>query len=153
MHPNPKFHCRIYKGDNLLKDFHGIPKVVEVWSQGSQLLSSATTSPASDKPSTSDNQVRIKKGKVKIHCLLCKEMHCSYLCPHMDAASYLLEKIVDVKQQLPSPNLPLVDELFNLIPSLVNPVDQVIHPVPSLVEPVNQAIDSISPSIDPTLPL
>jgi hypothetical protein len=29
----PKFPYMLCKGDNLLKDFHGIPKVVEVWSQ------------------------------------------------------------------------------------------------------------------------
>jgi hypothetical protein len=43
----------------------------------------------------------------------------------MDEASYLLENIVDVQQQIPSPNPPLVDELVNLVPSSVNLVDQV----------------------------
>jgi hypothetical protein len=60
-----------------------------------------------------------------------------------------LEKIVNVQQQLPSPNLPLVDELVNPVPSSVNLVDQVIHPVPSSVELIDQVINSI----DPTLPL
>jgi hypothetical protein len=54
-HRKPKFPCRIYKGDHLLKDFHGIPKVVEVWSQGHQPASSTTAGHDGDKPSTSDN--------------------------------------------------------------------------------------------------
>jgi hypothetical protein len=32
----PKFPCRICKGDHLLKDFPGIPKVLDVWSTSSQ---------------------------------------------------------------------------------------------------------------------
>jgi hypothetical protein len=89
-----------------------------VWSQGSQpTCHQPLAGHAGDKPSTSDNQVGSKKGKVKFPCLLCKEMHHSYLFPHMDEASYMLENIVDVQQQLPSPNPPLVDELVNLVPS------------------------------------
>jgi hypothetical protein len=105
-------------------------------------------------------------------------MHHNYLFPCMDEVSYLLEKIVDFHQQLPSPNPPLVDELVNMVPSLVNLVDQVANPVPSSinsvdqvfnlvpssvnivdqvidpstssVDPVHQVIDSISPLVDPT---
>jgi hypothetical protein len=112
-----------------------------------QPVSSSSTGHADDKPSTSDNQVGSKKGRVKFHCLLCKDMHHIYLCYHMDEASYLLEMIVDVQKQLPYPNPPLVDELVNIVPSLVNIVDHVIHPVPSSVYLVDQVIDSISPSI------
>ena len=86
-------------------------------------------------------------------------MHHTYVCPHMDEASYLLENIDDLKKNFPtayhkpSPNPPLVDELVNLVPSLVNLVGHVIHLVPSSVESVDQVIDLISPLIDPTLPL
>jgi hypothetical protein len=80
-------------------------------------------------------------------------MHRNYPFPRMDEASYLLENIVDVHQQLPSPNPLLVDELVNIVPSSVNLVDQVVHPVLSSVESVDQVIDLISHSIDPTLPL
>jgi hypothetical protein len=141
------------KGDYLLKYCLGIPKVVEVWSEGSQPMSSVVAGHVGDKPSTSDNKVGCKKGKVKFPCLLCKDMHRSYIFPRMDEASYLLENNVDVQQKLPSPNPPLVDELVNLVPSSFNLVDQVIHLVPSSVESVDQVIDSISPLIDPTLPL
>jgi hypothetical protein len=41
----------------------------------------------------------------------------------MDEASYILENIVYVQQQLPYPNWPLVDELVNPVPSSVNLVD------------------------------
>jgi hypothetical protein len=115
-HRKPKFPCRICKGDHLLKDFPGIPKVVEVWSQGSQPMSSATAGHAGDNPSTSDNQVGSKKGKVKFPCLLCKEMHHTYLCPRMDEASYLLENIVDVNnnfQQVTVNSLPTHHWLMN----------------------------------------
>jgi hypothetical protein len=79
-------------------------------------------------------------GKVKFPCLLCKEMHRTYLCPHMDEASYMLKNIVDDQQQLPtacrklSPNLSLVDKLVNLVPSLVSLVDQVVNLVSSSVD-------------------
>jgi hypothetical protein len=67
----------------------------------------------------------------------------------MDEASYLLKNIVDVQQQLPigyrkiSPNLPLVDELVNLVPSLVSLVDQVVNLVSSFVDPVDKVVDLI----------
>jgi hypothetical protein len=49
-HRKPKFPCRIYKGDLLLKDFPGIPKVVQVWSRGSQPMSLVVADHARDKP-------------------------------------------------------------------------------------------------------
>jgi hypothetical protein len=64
-HRKPKFPCNICNGDHLLKDFPGIPKVVEVWYEGSQPVSLAATDNVGDKPSTNDNQVGSKNGKVK----------------------------------------------------------------------------------------
>jgi hypothetical protein len=32
----PKFPCRLCKGDHLLKDFPGLPNILEVWSMGSK---------------------------------------------------------------------------------------------------------------------
>ena len=46
-----------------------------------------------DAPSTSDSLVKSRKGKVRYPCLLCKDMHHTYLCPRMDEASKLLEDI------------------------------------------------------------
>jgi hypothetical protein len=124
----PKFPCRICKGDHLLNHFPGIPKVLEVWSMGSQQpMSPATASHAGDNPSTNDHKVGGKKGKVRIPCRLCGEMHLTYLFPHMDEASQLLEDIVVSQKQPPvashesSPNQPLVDEVVGLIQSSVDP--------------------------------
>jgi hypothetical protein len=124
----PKFPCRICKGDHLLNHFPGIPKVLEVWSMGSQQpMSPVTASHAGDNPSTNDHKVGGKKGKVRIPCRLCGEMHLTYLFPHMDEASQLLEDIVVSQKQPPvashesSPNQPLVDEVVSLIQSSVDP--------------------------------
>jgi hypothetical protein len=138
-HRKTKFPCNICKGDHLLKDFHGILKVEEVWYEGSQPTSSVVVYHVGDKPSNSDNQVGSNKGKFKFPCLLCMEMHRSYLFPHMDEASHLLENIVDFQQQFSSGYPPLVYELIHLVPTSVESVDQVIN--------------LISRSIDPTLPL
>jgi hypothetical protein len=64
-HHKPKLPCRICKSDHLLKDFLGIPKVVEVWYEGSQPTSSVAAGHVGDKPSTNDNHVGSKKGKFK----------------------------------------------------------------------------------------
>ena len=56
-------------------------------------MSSASGHHADDPPSTSDSVVKSRKGKVKNHCLLYKDMHFTYLCPLMDEASKLLEDI------------------------------------------------------------
>jgi hypothetical protein len=77
--------------------------------------SSAFVGHVDDTPSTSDVQVGKKKKTVKFPCMLCKGNHYSHLCPHMDKASSLLEKI-----QLPkgyrklSSDPSLVDGLVNL---------------------------------------
>jgi hypothetical protein len=116
----PKFPCSLCKGDHFLRDFPGIPKVLEV-------RSSTSSSPArhvDDAPSTSDVKVGKKKKTVKFPCMLCEGDHYSHLCPRMDEASSLLENI-----QLPkgyrniSPNPSLVDRMVNTVPSPVNSFD------------------------------
>ena len=99
---NCKFPCRICKGDHLLKDCHGLALVLQEWSNISwKLMSSSSGHHADDTPSTSDSMVKIRKGKVKNPCLLCKDMHFTYLCPHMDEASKLLEDITVSRQRIP----------------------------------------------------
>ena len=56
-------------------------------------MSSTSGHNTDDPPSTSDSVVKSRKGKVKNHCLLCKDMHFNYLFPLMDEASKLLEDI------------------------------------------------------------
>jgi hypothetical protein len=77
-----------------------------------------------DTPSSSDSKVGKKKRTIKFPCLLCEGDHYSHLCPHMDEASYLLEKL-----QLPtgyrsiSSKPSLVDGLVNPVPSPISPFD------------------------------
>jgi hypothetical protein len=112
--PKPKFPCRICKGNHFLRDFPGLPKVLEMWSS----MSSAPVGHAGDTPSASDIKVGKKKRTVKFPFLLCEGDHYSHLFPRMDEASYILEKI-----QLPtgyhniSSKPSLVDGLVNLVPS------------------------------------
>jgi hypothetical protein len=57
----------IFKGDHLLKDFHGIPKILEVWYQGSQQpMSSTIIVHAGENPSTDNHWDGGKKGQVNI---------------------------------------------------------------------------------------
>jgi hypothetical protein len=146
--PKPKFPCSLCKGDHFLRDFPGLIKVLEMWSS----TSSTSTGHANDTPSTSDVKVGKKKKTVKFPCMLCKGDHYSHLCPRMDEASSLLEKL-----QLPkgyrniSPNPSLVDGLVNLVPSPVSSVDQVVNLVSSSVEPQTQVADPVPSSISPIL--
>jgi hypothetical protein len=168
--PKPKFPYSLCKGDHFLRDCPGLTQVLEMWSS----TSSASVGHVDDTPSTSNVQVGKKKKTVKFPCMLCKGNHYSHLCPRMDEASSLLEKL-----QLPkgyrklSSDPSLVDGLVNPAPSPVSPVDQVVNLVSSSIEPQTQVadpvlssispalhqksdtkvVDSVSPSIDPTPPL
>jgi hypothetical protein len=146
--PKPKFPCSLCKGDHFLRDCPGLTQVLEMWSS----TSSASVGHVDDTPSTSDVQVGKKKKTVKFPCMLCKGNHYSHLCPRMDEASSLLEKL-----QLPkgyrklSSDPSLVDGLVNPVPSPVSPVDQVVNLVSSSIEPQTQVADPVPSSISPTL--
>jgi hypothetical protein len=155
----PKYPCRLCKGNHLLKDCPGLPKVIEAWStHPRQPMSSASEQHADDLPSTSHDTVGKKKSRVKFPCMLCKGSHLNHLCPHMDEASKLLEDMTVSHPQLPaayrklSLDPPVVDGMITPIPSPVNPVDHVVNMVTSLVEPVDKVVDPIPSSINPTLP-
>jgi hypothetical protein len=64
--PKPKFPCRICKGDHFLRDFPGLPKVLEMWSSTSSTL----VEHSSDSPSTSDVKVGKKNRTAKFPCML-----------------------------------------------------------------------------------
>jgi hypothetical protein len=142
--PKPKFPCSLCKGDHFLRDCPGLSQVLEMWSS----TSSASVDHVDDTPSTSDVQVGKKKQTVKFPCMLCKGNRYSHLCPRMDEASSLLEKL-----QLPkgyhkiSSDPLLVDGLVNLVPSLVSSVDQVVNIVSSSIEPRTQVADPVPSSI------
>jgi hypothetical protein len=110
----PKFPYSVCKGDHFMRDCPDITQVLEMWSS----TSSTSVGHVNDTPSTSDVQVGKKNQTVKFPFMLCKGNHYSHLCPRMDEASSLLEKL-----QLPkgyrkiSPNSSLVDGLVNLVPS------------------------------------
>jgi hypothetical protein len=146
--PKPKFPCSLCKGDHFLRDCFSLTQVLEMWSS----MSSASVIHVDDTPSTSDVQVGKKKKTVKFPCMLCRGNHYSHLCPRMDEASSLLEKI-----QLPkgyrkfSPNPSLVDGLVNPVPSPSSPVDQVVNLVSASIEPRTQVVDPVPSSINPTL--
>ena len=113
--------------------------------------------------STSESLVKSQKGKVRYPYLLCKDMHRTYLCPHMDEASNLLEDITVPQQQLPtgyhklSLDLPFVDKVVDIVPSSVDPTlsleseEQVVHPTLPLKSEV-EAVDPSPSFVDPTLP-
>jgi hypothetical protein len=146
----PKFPCSLCKGDHFMRDCPGLTQVLEMWSS----TSSASVSHVDDTSSTSDVQVGKKKQTVKFPCMLCKGNHYSHLCPRMDKASSLLEKL-----QLPkgyhklSSDPSLVDGLVNLVPSPVILVDQVVNLVSSSIEPRTKVDDLVASSVSPTLPL
>jgi hypothetical protein len=166
----PKFPCRICKGDHFLRDFSSLPKVLEMWSS----TSLAPIEHVGDTPSTSDIKIGKKNRNVKFPFLLCEGDHYSHLCPHIDDASYLLEKIqlptgdhkissypslVDgLVNVVPSPII-LVDQVVNMVSSSIEPLTKVVDLVPSLVNPTpplksaTQVVDLVLPSIDPTPPL
>jgi hypothetical protein len=168
--PKPKFPCSLCKGDHFLRDCPGLTQVLEMWSS----TSSASVGHVDDTPSTSDVQVGKKKKTVKFPCMLCKGNHYSHLCPRMDEASSLLEKLqlpkgyrklssdpslVDgLVNPVPSP-VSLVDQVVNLVSSSIEPQTQVVDPVPSSISPAlhqksdTKVVDLFSSSVDPTLPL
>jgi hypothetical protein len=168
----PKFPWRLCNGDHLLKDCHGIPKVLDTWSTSSkQPVSLSFESHAGDKPSTSGSNVGETKSRVKFPCRLCEGSHQTHLCPCIDEALKLLEEIIVVQQRIPTiyhefyPNPPLVDQAVDLIPSSVDltlPLKsefKVVDMVPSSLDttvPLKsevQVFNSIPSLVDPTLPL
>jgi hypothetical protein len=145
----PKFPCSLCKGDHFLRDFPGLPNVLEVWSS----MSSTLARNVGDTPSTSDIKVCKKKTTVKFPCMLCGANHYSHLFPHMDEASSLLENLqLPISYRNISPNPSLVDGIINMVPSPFNPVDQVVNLVSSSVEPLTQMV-YLFPPFDPILPL
>ena len=105
-----------------------------MWSEDPQhSMSLVSVHHIDDTPSTSDSVVKSKKGKVRYACLLWKDMHLNYLCPHMDESSKLLEDIIVPKKWIPmgyrklSIDLPLVDLALPL-ESEVKVVDSMSFP-------------------------
>jgi hypothetical protein len=116
----PKFPCNIFKGDHFLRDYPGLPKVLEMFSS----ISSNPIEHASDTPSTSDVKVGKKNRTAKFHFMLCEGDHYSHLFPCMDEDYYILENIqFSTGYHKISPKSSLLDGLVNPIPSPVSLVD------------------------------
>ena len=91
---NPKFPCKLYKADHLLKECPGLSHVQEECSKRYKLYVSSTYDHhVDDTPSTSDPLVKGRKGKVLYPCLICNSMHRTFLCPSMDESFLWLENI------------------------------------------------------------
>jgi hypothetical protein len=122
-------------------------------------MSLASKQHVDDLPSTSHNTIGKKKSRVKFPCMLCKGSHLTHLFPRMDEASKFLEDMTVSQPQLPATyhklNLdpPVFDGMINLVPLSVSPVNQVVNMVTSLVELVYQVVVPIPSSVDPTLML
>jgi hypothetical protein len=133
-----------------MRDCPGLPKVLEMWSSTSLALDVHV----GDAPSTSDVTIGKKKTTVKFPCMLCGGDHYSRLCPCMDEASSLLEKLQPpTGYRNISPNPSFVDGMVNPVPSTVSLVDQVINLVSSSVKPLTKVANPVSSSISPTFRL
>jgi hypothetical protein len=137
-----------------------LSKVIEAWStHPDQPMSLASEQHVDDLPSTSHDNVVKKKSRVKFPCMLCKGSHLTHLCRRMDESSKLLGDMIVSQPQIPatyrrfSLNPPVVDGMITPDPLPVNLVDQVVNLVTSLIEPVDKVVDLIPSLVDPTLPL
>jgi len=116
-----------------------------------QPMSSTSRHHVDDSPSTRDDSVERKKGRVKFPCHLCGGRHHTHLCPCMDEASHLLEEITVIQQKLTigyhrfSPNTSLVDEVVDPTSSTVNPTLPIKSDPPSIDELVNLIMPSVNP--------
>jgi hypothetical protein len=155
----PKYPCRLCKVSHLLKDFHGLSKVIEAWStHPRQSMSLASEQHVDDLPSTSHDIVGKKKIRAKFPFMLCKGSHLTHLFPHMEEASKFLQDMHVSQPQLLAAyrkitlHPPIVDGMITSVPSPVNPVDHVIILVMYLVEPADKMVDPIPSSVNLTLP-
>ena len=128
--PNPprkvKYPCMLCTGDHLLQDFPGIPKVLEVWSNGRPPLPVTSRSHVGGTSSASAGKTLKKQGKLTNPYKLCEGHHAIHLCPYMDEAKRVLENstistpclLVGYKHLSLSP--PLADALIGQESSLVD---------------------------------
>jgi hypothetical protein len=122
-------------------------------------MSSASKQHVDDLLSTSQDTIAKNKSRVKLLCRLCGGSHQTHLFSQMGEASKLLEDMTISQPQLSTAfrkrtlNPPIVAQMINLVPPLVNLVDQVFNLVTSSIELVDKVVDLIPASIDPTIPL
>ena len=81
-----KFPCMLCTGDHLLRDCPGIPKVLEVWSNGRPPLPLVSGSQVGGTSSASAGKTLKKQGKLANPYKLCGGNHAIHLCLYMDEA-------------------------------------------------------------------
>ena len=81
-----KFPSMLCTGDQLLRDCPGIPKLLEVCSNGHPPLPLASGSQVGGTSSASVGKTPKKQGKITNPCRLCEGHHAIHLCPYMDEA-------------------------------------------------------------------
>lgn len=85
------------KGDHFLRDFPGIPRILEVWSHELAHPTSPFEAHVDVTPSTSSGK---KKGKIRFPYRLCEGNHLLHLCLLMDKTSSILENHIASSPQL-----------------------------------------------------
>ena len=121
------------KGDHLLRDCLGIPKVLEVWSDDHPPLPLASGSRIGGTSLTSNDKTHRKQGKITNPCKLCEGHHPIHLCPYMDEATRVLDNptifapFLLVGYQKLSSSPPLVDSMISQDSSLVDPAPSEIQ--------------------------
>ena len=104
-------------GDHILGDCPGIPKVLEVWSNGRPLLPLASGSQVGGTSSTGAVKAPKKQDEITNPCKLCEGHHAIHLCPYMDEAKRVLDN-----STVFAPCLPAGYKKLSLIPPLVDPI-------------------------------
>ena len=90
------------QGNHLLRDCPGIPKVLEVWSNGRPLLPLASGSQVGGTSLASASKAPRKQGKLSNPCKLCEGHHAIHLCPCMDEAKRVLDNLTVSTSCLPA---------------------------------------------------
>ena len=75
-----KFPCILCHRNHILRDFPGIPKVLEVWSNGRPPLPLASGSQVGGTSSAGADKAPKKQGKITNPCKLCEGHHAIHLC-------------------------------------------------------------------------
>ena len=115
------------QGNHLLRDCPGIPKVLEVWSNGCSPLLLASGIQDGGTSSAGVGKAPKIQGKLTNPCKLCEGHHAIHLCPYMDETKRILDNSI-----VSTPCLPAGYKKISLSPP---PTDPMIDQESSLVNP------------------
>ena len=117
----------------MLRDFPGIPKVLEAWSDGRPPLPLASRSHIIGTSSTSSGKTHKKQGKITNPCKLCKGNHPIHLCPYMDEAKRVLDNSTVSAPCLPAGYQKLSSSPL-LVDSMINQASSLLDLAPSEIQ-------------------